>query len=93
MASDGRYPELPFYHLQTNGVWEIEDRVELRILRRSKNPLKSELKKFRIAGGFTDDVFRELKRRPELVRELAREILAAHFRVLSASLRDRRDLG
>ena len=22
------HPELPFYHLQTDGVWEIEDRVE-----------------------------------------------------------------
>ena len=43
----------------------------------SKNPLKSELKKFRIAGGFTEDIYVELKRRPELVRELAREILAA----------------
>ena len=73
------HPELPFYHLQTDGVWQIEDRVALRIRRGSKNPLKSELRKFRIAGGFTEDVFRELKRRPELVRELAREILAAHF--------------
>jgi putative restriction endonuclease len=73
------HPELPFYHLQTDGVWEIEDRVPLRIRVGSKNPLKSELKKFRIAGGFTEDVYVELKRRPELVRELAREILAAHF--------------
>ena len=73
------HPELPFYHLQTDGVWQIEDSVGLRIRRGSKNPLKSELRKFRIAGGFTEDVFRELKLRPELVRELAREILAAHF--------------
>jgi putative restriction endonuclease len=73
------HPELPFYHLQTDGVWQIEDRVALRIRSGSKNPLKSELKRFRIAGGFTEDVFRELKRRPELVRELAREILSAHF--------------
>jgi putative restriction endonuclease len=73
------HPELPFYHLQTDGVWEIEDRIALRIRRGSKNPLKTDLKKFHIAGGFTKDVFSELKRRPELVRELAREILAAHF--------------
>ena len=61
------HPELPFYHLQTDGVWEIEDRVPLRIRMGSKNPLKSELKKFRIAGGFTEEVYAELKRRPELV--------------------------
>ncbi len=73
------HPELPFFHLQTDGVWEIEDRVPLRIRKGSKNPLKSDLKKFRIAGGFTNEVFRELKRKPELIRELAREIMTAHF--------------
>lgn len=73
------HPELPFFHLQTDGVWEIEDRVPLRIRKGSKNPLKSDLKRFRIAGGFKDDVFRELKRRPELVRQLARQILTTHF--------------
>ena len=35
--------------------------------------------KLRIGGGFVEPVFRELKRRPEVVRELAREVLAAHF--------------
>ncbi|MBV8553193.1 MAG: HNH endonuclease [Acidobacteriaceae bacterium] len=73
------HPELPFFHLQTDGVWEIEDRVPLRIRKGSKNPLKSDLKRLRIAGGFTDEVFRELKRRPELVRQLARQILTTHF--------------
>jgi hypothetical protein len=32
-----------------------------------------------VGGGFTTEIFEELKRRPEAVRELAREILAAHF--------------
>lgn len=73
------HSELPFFHLQTDGVWEIDDRVPLRIRRGSKNPLKSDLKSLRIAGGFTEEVFRELKRRPELVRQLARQILVTHF--------------
>jgi hypothetical protein len=30
-------------------------------------------------GGFTPDLFADLKSRPEVVRELAHEILAAHF--------------
>jgi putative restriction endonuclease len=34
------HPELPFYHLTNDGVWEIEDREPLRIRRGSKNPLR-----------------------------------------------------
>jgi hypothetical protein len=45
----------------------------------SKNFLRTELRKFRIAGGFPASMFDELKRRPEAVREVAREILNAHF--------------
>jgi putative restriction endonuclease len=73
------HPELPFFHLQSDGVWEIEDRVPLRIRKGSKNPLRSDLKRLRIGGGFPEPIYDQLKRRPELVREIARETLAAHF--------------
>lgn len=73
------HPELPFYHLQTDGVWEIEERFPVKVRRGSKNPLRSELRKFKVGGGFTEQLYRDLKDRPEVVRELARELLAAHF--------------
>jgi putative restriction endonuclease len=73
------HPELPFFHLQTDGVWEIDDNVGLTVRKGSKNPLRSELRKWRIAGGFELAVYQALKDRPEAVRELARAILAAHF--------------
>jgi putative restriction endonuclease len=73
------HPELPFYHLQNDGVWEIDEQTPLTRRKGSKNPLRTELRKWRVAGGFTNDIFDELKRRPEAVRELARELLAAHF--------------
>jgi putative restriction endonuclease len=73
------HPELPFYHLQTDGVWEIEERIPLTRRRGSKNPLRTELRKWSIRGGFTDGIFEQLKLKPEAVRELAREILSAHF--------------
>lgn len=73
------HPELPFYHLTNDGVWEIEDRGPLRIRRGSKNPLRSELRKLQIAGGFPEPIFRLLRSRPEAVRELARQILEGHF--------------
>lgn len=73
------HPELPFFHLQTDGVWEIDERVPLTRRKGSKNFLRSELRKFGIAGGFPQSIFEELKRKPEAVRQIAREILAAHF--------------
>lgn len=73
------HPELPFFHLQSDGIWEIHDDVGLTARRGSKNPLRSELRKFRIGGGFPSDLFDDLKSRPEVVREIGREILTAHF--------------
>lgn len=51
----------------------------MRIRRGSKNPLRTDLRKFKIEGGFPESIFQFLKSRPEVVRELARQILDAHF--------------
>lgn len=73
------HPELPFYHLQTDGVWEVEEKPELRRREGSRNFLKSDLMRLGIAGGFPEGLFEELKARPEAVRAVGRELLEAHF--------------
>jgi putative restriction endonuclease len=73
------HPELPFYHLQTDGVWEIDEQAPLTRHRGSKNPLRTELRKWKVGGGFTPKLYEDLKERPEAVRELAKEVLASHF--------------
>lgn len=73
------HPELPFYHLQTDGVWEIDEQAPLTRRQGSKNPLRTELRKWKVGGGFVPKLYEEMKERPEAVRELAREVLAAHF--------------
>lgn len=73
------HPEFPFYHLQNDGVWEIDERVPLTRRKGSSNFLRSELRQFKIAGGFPESIFDGLKRRPEAVRQIARELLDAHF--------------
>jgi putative restriction endonuclease len=55
------HPELPFFHLQTDGVWEIHDNIGLTIRKGSKNPLRRELRKWRIAGGFEPTLRRSRK--------------------------------
>ncbi len=72
-------PELPFYHLQSDGVWVIDEQAPLTRRQGSKNPLRTELRKWKVGGGFTPEIYKELKDRPEAVRELARELLSAHF--------------
>src|SRR5580698_5692602 len=59
------HPELPFYHLQTDGVWVIDEQAPLTRRRGSKNPLRTELRKWKVGGGFTPQLYRELKDRPE----------------------------
>ena len=73
------HPELPFYHLQTDGVWEIDEQAPLKSRLGSKNPLRTELRKWKVGGGFTPKLYEEMKGRPEAVRELARAVLSAHF--------------
>jgi putative restriction endonuclease len=73
------HPELPFYHLKTDCVWEIDEQAPLTRRQGSKNPLRTELRKWKVGGGFTPTLYAQLKDRPEAVRELARELLSAHF--------------
>ncbi len=44
-----------------------------------QNPLRSENLKFHIGGGFPETIFKTLKKRPQAVRELGRQVLEAHF--------------
>lgn len=73
------HPELPFFYLQNDGIWEIDSTVPLVRCKGSNTPMLTELRKHRAGGGFEKDIYADLRRRPELVRELAREILQAHF--------------
>jgi putative restriction endonuclease len=68
------HPELPLYHLRNDGGWEIDEEVPLKRWKGSDNPLLGELRKHRTGGGFTEDIYADLKRRQELVRELARAV-------------------
>ncbi len=73
------HPELPFHHLQSDGVWEVEEKVPLMRRSGSRNPLRTELRRHRIAGGFPQTLFDDLAARPEAVREIAHDLLTAHF--------------
>jgi putative restriction endonuclease len=73
------HPELPFFHLKTDGVWEIDESQPLVRRQGSRNPLRSQLRRFHVAGGFPPELFDRLRAHPEAVRLIARRILDSHF--------------
>ena len=70
------HPELPFWHLQTDGVWEIPDRD--RIPPNSGVPRKF-LMEQDIAGGFPYMIHEAFRHDPALAIEIAHTLAAAHF--------------
>jgi putative restriction endonuclease len=71
-------PELPFWHLQSDGLWEVPRGNELEKRKGKKLPLIAEMRTA-ARGGFTGDVDAALREDPELIRRVARVLLDEHF--------------
>ncbi len=73
----GRHqPELPYWHLRSDGLWEIPD-AEVLPLQRGRFPLLGALKE--TVGGFRPEWYSALRENPRLVEEVARRLLGGHF--------------
>ena len=73
------HTEYPFWRLQADQLWEVPESGKLARGRGNTDPLKSELIKFQVKGGFPEPVYEAFRRNPLLVREAAKKILDAHF--------------
>ncbi|QDU47382.1 hypothetical protein Mal52_59110 [Symmachiella dynata] len=73
------HPELPFFHLQSDGVWKMTMDGEPIPRKGAQNFTRGELLKHHSIGCFSDDVQAALKRNPELAVEIATTILEGHF--------------
>jgi putative restriction endonuclease len=69
----------PFWHLRTDGVWQLAGPPEITSRPAGATPTITELRRGRVAGGFAEPVRLALARDPALVAEIARRILNAHF--------------
>ncbi len=72
-------PELPFWHLQRDGLWEVRADTPIPLGKNGKRPTKQSLRSLHAEGHFRADVRTLLQRDPALVREIGRRLLDAHF--------------
>jgi putative restriction endonuclease len=73
------HPEYPFWRLQNDGVWTIENADELETREGSTDAKKSELLKHNTHGGFSADILQALHADPQLIADIAHRLLDAHF--------------
>ena len=70
-------PQLPFWHLQSDGFWEISN--PQGVLTKSGSVSVKTLRDEKVKGGFTTEVYDLLTQQPELLQLLSEEILDIHF--------------
>ena len=69
----------PFWHLQTDGLWQLHGAPEVLNRPAGATPTITELRQNHIRGGFTKPIYSALKADPELINIVAQFIVDAHF--------------
>lgn len=71
------HPELPFWHLQSDQIWEMPRASE--ILTQSSSISKKYLRDNHVEAGFTQVVYELLKANPDLLQQVAMQLLEDNF--------------
>lgn len=69
----------PFWRLQNDGVWRVEDPSGSRISEKVAPPNASELRECEARGNFAPDIAKALRSEPAYLARLSRDLLSAHF--------------
>jgi putative restriction endonuclease len=73
------HPEYPFWRLENDGLWELAGPEADRVRERDTDPSSRYLAEHDIRGGFPPDIQATLASDPELIGELARDLLEDNF--------------
>jgi putative restriction endonuclease len=73
------HPEYPFWHLQSDGLWELTNSTDLQPRTGGSNPPRSQLLASDVHGGFPEPIFWAALTDPHLFADLAHDLLDAHF--------------
>ncbi|HSR50970.1 MAG TPA: HNH endonuclease [Acidobacteriota bacterium] len=72
-------PYLPFWHLRSDGLWEVPGHEKLKRRKNKDRPLLSEFRKHNPSGGFPEEIFEALLTTPQLADYLVRQVLFTYF--------------
>lgn len=72
-------PMLPFWHLQSDELWEVEADAVLPLGTNGKRPKLQDLKRLHARGRFPESIRERLRTNPHLVQEISQRLLDAHF--------------
>jgi len=72
------HPEYPFWRLQKDQIWEIINAENIRVTK-SGDVRKRDLIRDEVSGGFTEIIFQELQKNPQLFRDIVQELLDENF--------------
>lgn len=75
------HTEYPFWRLQNDGLWELQNAEYVQPRASNKDAKKSELVKYGVTGGLAVDAFNLLSSDNQLLMTIASEILDSHFPV------------
>jgi putative restriction endonuclease len=71
-------PEFPFWRLQSDGLWSVENKQDFT-LNSSGDPLKSDLVKMNPAAGFKTEIYETIKTDRVLLKTTVETILKTYF--------------
>lgn len=69
-------PHYPFTRLVNDGIWVLDKPIQINA---SGDASPKELRKKQVSGKFTDEVSNQLKRNPQLLKEVAQYLLDQNF--------------
>ena len=78
-ASAARSRHYPFWHLRTDGLWQLSGPRGILDRPPGATPTLTELRREHVAGGLTPELVTAFRRNPALISAVARRIVEAHF--------------
>lgn len=72
-------PMMPFWHLQSDKLWEVEADADLPIGSNGKRPKVDDLRRLHARGRLPRAVGERLRDNPRLIHDISERILEAHF--------------
>lgn len=73
------YPTMPFWRLQKDGFWDLQNIALCSPQKGSKEPPKREIIENGVMGGFDEESYALLRSKPSLINKLVAQILREHF--------------